>query len=50
MPSPDRDELPDLDEMLEHTDTVVLSREQGPEVDPPVEDDAPTVRKRKPST
>jgi hypothetical protein len=38
MESPDAHELPELDEWLEHIDTVVLGREEGPDVDPPVED------------
>lgn len=49
MQAPERNELPDLDEWLEHIDTVVLGREQGPQIDPPVEEGAPSER-RKPQT
>lgn len=36
--------LPDLDELLEHTDTVVIERSEGPpegDVDDPEDDDRP---------
>lgn len=34
----ERHDLPELDDWLEHIDTVVLGREDAADVDPPVED------------
>lgn len=38
MNSPEHEDLPALDEWLEHIDTVVLGRERGSDIDPPAED------------
>lgn len=38
MNSPDQDTLPELDDWLEHIDTVVLGRQEGSEIDPPADD------------